>query len=169
MLAAFSFGAGRVGLSGLEDGMRSLALRTLAAAVVAVVVVLTFTTDIGATVAPDKTKCPAASIVNAALGHHDKAPIAQTSPYAKICTYKGTSIVPTKIQFQVDTASTFAAGEKAAAGSIGAVVKVHGLGKAAWATKSGGFLAVFLGSESIRITAPLAPLTKLEKLARKLV
>lgn len=148
--------------------MRSPALRKPAAAVAAVVLALTLTTTVGAAVAPTKTTCPAASVVNAALGQHDKAPIAQTSLYAKICTYKGTSIVPTKIQFQVDTASTFASGEKAAAGAAGAVVKVHGLGKAAWATKSGGFLAVFLGSESIRITAPLVPLSKLEKLARKL-
>jgi hypothetical protein len=68
----------------------------------------------------------------------------------------------------VDTTTTFAAGEKAA-GATGAVVKLKGLGKSAYAVKSGGFLAVFLGTESIRITAPLVSTTKLEKLARKLV
>ncbi len=169
MLAAFSFGTGQVGLSGLEDGMRSLAFRVPAAAVGFTVLGLTLMAGAGAAVSPAKTKCPSASIVNAALGQHDKAPTAQSTAYAKVCTYKGSSILPTRIQFQVDTAATFAAGEKSAASLGGVVVKIHGLGKAAFATKVGGFLAVFLGNESIRITAPLVPLSKLENLARKLV
>ena len=117
---------------------------------------------------PAKTKCPSPSLVGAALGLKLKAPTSQTSPYAKVCAYKGGSILPTRIQFQVDTSATFAAGQKAAA-TYGTVIKVKGLGKSAYGAKTGGFLAVFLGNESIRITAPLTPLAKLEALARKLI
>jgi len=117
---------------------------------------------------PSKTKCPAASVVGGALGLKLEAPTSQTFPYAKICLYKGSGVVPTRIEFQHDTSSTFAAGQKGAA-ALGPVVKVHGLGKAAYGTKSGGFLAVFLDGESIRITAPLISLSRLESLARKLI
>ncbi len=149
--------------------MRSLAFRGPAAAVAIIVLGLTLMAGTAAAVSPAKTKCPSASVVNAALGQHDKAPTVQSTAYAKVCTYKGSSILPTRIQFQVDTAATFAAGEKSAASLGEALAKVHGLGKAAWGSKVGGFLAVFLGNESIRITAPLVPLSKLESLARKLV
>lgn len=115
-----------------------------------------------------KTPCPSASVVNAALGQKNKAPVATTTPYAKICTYKGTGIVPTKITFQEDTAATFAAGEKAAA-AVDPVVKVHGLGKSSWALKTGGGLYVFLGTESVRMVSPLTPTTKLEALARTII
>jgi hypothetical protein len=148
--------------------MRASAFRSYAALLGTVVLVLTVVGGAGAAVPPAKTKCPSASLVNAVLGLRNKAPTSQSTAYAKVCIYKGTSIVPTKIQFQVDTASTFAAGEKAAA-ATGTIVKVSRLGKAAYATKTGGFLAVFLGNESIRITAPLTSLAKLEALARKLI
>jgi hypothetical protein len=115
-----------------------------------------------------KTPCPSAAVVNVALGQKNKAPVATTTPYAKICTYKGTGIVPTRITFQEDTAATFAAGEKAAA-AVGPVVKVPNLGKSAWAPKSGGGLYVFLGTESLRMVSPLTPTTKLETLARKII
>jgi hypothetical protein len=148
--------------------MGLLAFRVFAAAAVGAVLVVAWVADAASAAAPSKTKCPAASLVGAALGQKLKAPTSQSSAYAKVCIYKGASFVPTKIQFQLDTASTFAAGERAAA-ATGAVIRVRGLGKAAFATKVGGFLAVFLGSESIRITAPLTPLSKLETLARKLI
>jgi hypothetical protein len=120
-----------------------------------------------AAVSPTKTKCPSASLVGATLGVHLSAPTSTTSTYAKVCTYKASgSILPLKIQFQKDTAASFAAGENAVPKSIR--TKVAGLGKAAYGTKAGGFLAVFLGSESIRITAPGISLALLEKLARKL-
>jgi hypothetical protein len=106
-------------------------------------------------------------VVDSALGLHVKSPVATRTTYATVCTYRGGGVVPTKIQYQEDTAATFAAGEKAA-GATGALAKVKGLGKSAYAVKSGGFLAVFLGSESIRITAPLVSTARLEKLARKL-
>jgi hypothetical protein len=129
---------------------------------------LTLGTGIALAVSPTTTKCPSASLVGSALAVHVGAPTSTTTTYAKICTYKATgSIVPLKIQFQKDTPASFAAGENAVPKSVRA--KVTGLGKAAYGTKVGGFLAVFLGTESIRITAPGASLVRLEKLARKLL
>ena len=55
------------------------------------------------------------------------------------------------------------------AAALGTLVKVSGLGKAAYGPKSGGFFAVFLGRQSIRITAPFTTLAQLEKLAHKLI
>jgi hypothetical protein len=120
-----------------------------------------------AAVSPTTMRCPSALVVGSALGQHLKAPTSTTTAYAKVCSYKGTSVVPTRVQFERDTTATFNAGEKAVPASIRA--KVSGLGKAAYGTKVGGFLAVFLGNESIRITAPGTSLAQLEKLARKLV
>ena len=121
-----------------------------------------------ASVPPVPKSCPSASVVDTALGQQDKAPVVTTTPYARICTYKGTSIVPTKITFQEDTSQTFALGEKAAA-AAGPLVKPKGLGKAAWGPKAGGGLYVFVGTYSIKILAPLVSTTKLEALARKLL
>ena len=123
----------------------------------------------GAASAPPVPKsCPSASVVNTALGQQDKAPAMTTTPYARICTYKGTSIIPTKITFQEDTSQTFALGEKAAA-AAGPLLKLKGLGKAAWGPKAGGGLYVFVGTYSIKILAPLVSTAKLEVLARKLL
>ncbi len=144
---------------------RSVLRLTAVAGVAAVSLVLAAGT---AAAAPTKTTCPSASVVNAVLGQHVKAPTSTTTPYGTTCTYKGSGIVPTKIEYQKDTAASFAAGEKSA-GALGTLVKVSGLGKAAYGPKSGGFLAVFLGSRSIRITAPFISLSQLEKLAHKLI
>jgi hypothetical protein len=133
--------------------MDLLAVRVPGVAGITVALVATLAVGVASAGSPAKTNCPSPSLVRAALGLKLKASTSQTSPYAKVCIYKGGSIVPTKIQFQVDTASTFAAGEKAAA-AYGTVIKVSGLGRSACGTKTGGFLAVFLGNESIRITAP---------------
>jgi hypothetical protein len=117
---------------------------------------------------PVPKSCPPASVVNTALAQHDKAPVMTTTPYARICSYKGTGIIPTKITFQEDTTATFAAGEKAAA-AFAPVLKVKGLGKSAWGPKVGGGLYVFVGTYSIKILAPLVSTAKLEVLARKLL
>jgi len=131
--------------------------------------VLAAPTAVAAASAPPVPKtCPAASVVNAALGLRDKAPVVTTTAYARICTYKGTGIVPTKITFQEDTSQTFAAGEKAAA-ALTPVLVMKGLGKAAWGPKVGGGLYVFVGTYSIKILAPLVSTAKLEVLARKLL
>jgi hypothetical protein len=119
---------------------------------------------------PTTRACPSASVVNAALGLHGGAPVTTTTTYSKTCTYPGKgAIYSTKITFQMDTASTFAAGEKSAAAALrGGVVKVQHLGQAAWGTNPGS-LYVFDGHETIKILALLTPTSKLEVLARKLL
>jgi hypothetical protein len=112
--------------------------------------------------------CPSASVVNAALGQKNKAPVSAATAYSKTCTYKGGGIVPTRITFQRDTTATFAAGEKAAA-AVAPVVKISGLGRAAWAPKGGGGLYVLKGSVSLKIVSPLTTIAKLETLARKIL
>jgi hypothetical protein len=119
---------------------------------------------------PTARACPPASVINSALGMHGGAPVATTTPYSKTCTYPGKSTLDsTKITFQMDTASTFAAGERAAASALpGSVVKVQHLGQAAWGTTTGS-LYVFDDLETIKIFALLTPTSKLEILARKLL
>jgi hypothetical protein len=148
--------------------MSLLAVRLSIASAVTVALVATVAAGPASAGSPATTKCPSAALVGGALGQKLKAPTSQAFTYAKICLYRGSGVVPTRVEFQQDTSSTFAAG-KANAAALGTVVSVRGLGKAAYGTKTGGFLAVFLGNESIRITAPLVPLSKLEVLARKLV
>ena len=106
-------------------------------------------------------------MVSAALGQKDKTPVVTRSTYIVTCKY-GSDPLAAKIEFQLDTASTFATGEKAAAAAL-PVVKVQHLGKAAWAPKGGGGVYVFTGSYTIKILAPLTSLAKLEALARKLL
>ena len=110
--------------------------------------------------------CPSASVVSAALGQKATTPTVTRSTYAITCVY-GKSALSTKVTFQVDTASTFAASEKAVAAAL-PVVKVQDLGKAAWGTK-GGSLYVFTGSYTIKILSVLTSLAKLEALAHKLL
>ena len=69
----------------------------------------------------------------------------------------------TKIEFQQDTAATFAAGENATP----LTTVVPGLGDSAYA--SPGFLAVLHGTFSIRILSALSSAQQLEALARKLL
>lgn len=111
--------------------------------------------------------CPPASEVSAALGVKGKTPVVTRSTYVVTCKYGSDPLAP-KVEFQVDTASTFAAGEKAAAAAL-PVVKIQHLGKAAWAPKGGGGLYVFTGSYTIKMLAPLTSLAKLETLAHKLL
>ncbi len=117
---------------------------------------------------PTSRTCPSASIVNAALGEKGTSPTSSTTPYSKTCTYPHTGIVATRITFQVDTSATFAAGENAAA-RVAPIVKIHGLGQAAWAPKVPGSLYVFNKGTTIKILALLVPTAKLEALARKLL
>jgi hypothetical protein len=140
------------------------AIRSVFAVVgVAVLVVATAT---GATAAAPKS-CPSASIVSTALGTKATAPTLTKNPYGISCKY-GTNALAPKVEFQEDTAATFAAGEKAANASLH-VTKIQHLGKAAWAPGTGGFLYVFTGSYSVKILAALTSLPKLEALARKLL
>jgi hypothetical protein len=158
--------------------VRPSALFALAAGVCVTTGVLAVSS--AAVTSPTARACPSASIVNAALGEHGKTAVATKTQFSKTCTYPGSASSTafwTKITFQEDTASTFAAGEKAATAALGAktVKKVLHLGQAAWTTGSGS-LYVFDGHETIKILALslalLAPSTgtaKLEALARKLL
>ena len=110
--------------------------------------------------------CPSVSVVSAALGQKATRPTVTRSTYALACVY-GKAALSTKITFQADTASTFAASEKAATAAL-PVVRVQHLGKAAWGTK-GGSLYVYTGSYTIKILSLLTSLAKLETLARKLL
>jgi hypothetical protein len=134
--------------------------------VVAGMAVLVVATATGATAAVPKS-CPSASIVSTALGTKASAPTLTKNPYGITCKYGPNALAP-KVEFQEDTAATFAAGEKAANASLH-VTKIQHLGKAAWAPGTGGFLYVFTGSYSVKILAALTSLPKLEALARKLL
>ena len=116
---------------------------------------------------PKTAPCPSASVVNAELKptHPAKTPTSTVTAFSKTCTYSASGGLPIKVTFQVDTASTFAAGEKAVSG----VVKVNGLGQAAWTTKVGGDLEVYNKGETIKILAPLVSAARLEALAHKIV
>jgi hypothetical protein len=118
------------------------------------------------TAAVPKT-CPSASEVSAALGTKASTPKLVKNPYGITCTYGSAALAP-KVEFQLDTAASFDAGEKAA-NAVLPVKKISHLGKAAWATKTGGSLYVFTGSYTIKILAVLVSLPKLEALARKLL
>ena len=139
------------------------AIRSLVGAMGVAVLVLAATTAAAAV----PKSCPSASVVGAALGTKASTPRLAKNPYGITCTY-GTNALAPKVEYQLDTAATFAAGEKAA-NAASPVAKINHLGKAAWAPKSGGFLYVFTGSYSIKILAVLTSLPKLESLARKLL
>jgi hypothetical protein len=113
------------------------------------------------------SSCPPASTVASTLGTTASTPTKTHTTYTLTCKYGSSALAP-KVEFQVDTSSTFAAGEKAAGAAV-PIVKVPHLGKAAWATKSGGSLYVFNGSYTIKLLALLTPLPKLEALAKKLL
>jgi hypothetical protein len=121
----------------------------------------------GSAAAAVPKSCPSASVVSTALGTKTSAPTLAKNPYGIACTYGKNALAP-KVEFQRDTAATFAAGEKAA-NAASPVSKISHLGKAAWAPKTGGFLYVFTGTYSIKILAVLVSLPKLEALARKLL
>jgi len=148
--------AGAIG----RTGARPAATGLVAAACAAAVSVAT-----GSAATP--RSCPSASVVGAALGTKASTAKVTKDPYGITCQY-GTNALAPKVEFQQDTASTFAAGEKAAASAL-SVVKIAHLGQAAWAPKSGGSIYVFTGGYQIKILALLTSLPKLEALARKLL
>jgi hypothetical protein len=111
--------------------------------------------------------CPAASVVNAALGQRNNDPVSTAQPFGITCTYHGGGAVPTKIQFQTDMAATFAAGKNAVATAGETPVTVPGLGDSAYVV--GGFLAVLKGSVAIEITSPLSTPAQVEALARQIL
>jgi hypothetical protein len=134
-----------------------------------------FVASAAAATSPTARACPSASTVKSVLGVAAGAPVVTKTQFSKTCTYPGGGIGSTKITFQVDTAASFAASEKAA-GTFGAkIIKVHGLGQAAWTTGLGS-VYVFDGHETIKILAlslevhsPSTATAKVEALARKLL
>ena len=149
--------AGAIGRTGLA---RLAAVGLVASALAAAV-------SVAAGSAATPKTCPSASVVSAALGTKAGAPALTKNPYGISCKYGSNALAP-KVEFQQDTASTFAAGEKAADAAL-PVTKIAHLGQAAWAPKSGGSIYVFTGSYTIKILAVLTSLPKLEALARKLL
>ena len=124
---------------------------------------------------PAARACPSAAVVTKALGMKAGAPVATTTEYSKTCTYPGGGVGSTKITFQADTAASFAAGENAAGRFGSKIIKVHGLGQAAWTTGLGD-IYVFDGQETIKVLAlslevrsPTTATAKVEALARQLL
>jgi len=105
--------------------------------------------------------CPTAALVNAALAEKNPAPTSTKNSFGLTCTYGAGAA--TKIRFQHDTATTFAAGEAA----VPSATKLTGLGDAAYGVA--GFIAVLKGTVAIRITAPLATAAQVETLARQIL
>jgi hypothetical protein len=147
-----------------------------AVAVIGVVAVALLAGAAAAATSPTSRPCPSVALVCATLGLKVGAPKVTTYlTYAKTCAYPGAGFGSTKITFQVDTAASFAAGEKAA-GRFGAkIIKVKGLGKAAWTTGLGS-IYVFDGHETISILSLALEMqsrstatAKVEALARKLL
>jgi hypothetical protein len=139
------------------------------AGIAAACAALGFASAAQAATSPTKTPCPAASLVGSELAVSVKAPTSTVyATYAKTCSYAGTKgQIPIRVEFQADTPSTFATSEKAVTG-VG-VVKIKGLGQAAWTTKVGGAVYVYSNGKTIKVIAPLIALPRLEALARKLL
>jgi hypothetical protein len=92
-----------------------------------------------------------------------------TAGYERICMYTTSGPEPITITFASPVSpSSFTASRKAFRRRAG-VVKVGGLGDAAWAAKAGTSLFVLDGSLDIVIGSPGTPAAALEALARKLV
>ena len=107
--------------------------------------------------------CPPASEVSAALAISVTGPTVTTLAYGKRCQYQGSGAISPSVEFQKDTASTFAAAEAA----VPTATKVTGLGKGAFATS--GFVYVFTGDMSVKVLSPLSSTAQVEALAKKIV
>jgi hypothetical protein len=143
--------------------------RAVAVAISTSIVAAMLAASSQAATSPTSRACPSASIVNAALGQHDGAPVVTKTAYSKTCTYPAKNkLFSPKITFQVDSAAQFATDEKAASKAGLKIIKLNNLGKAAWTTGSGD-LYIIDGHEQIKILALMTPTAKLETLARKLL
>ena len=155
-------------LSGIRRKRAAMAVGVCVAAAVLVA-------SAAASTSPTARACPSASSVKKVLKVPTGAPVVTKTQFSKTCTYPGGGVGSTKITFQVDTAKSFAASEKAA-GSFGAKIsKVKHLGLAAWTTGLGS-VYVFDGHETISILAlavelryPKTATAMVEALAHKLV
>jgi hypothetical protein len=107
--------------------------------------------------------------VNAALGQSDTGPVVSGTPVFEICTYKGSGVVPTKVDISVGTPSEFQAGEAAVRSAGLTVVSVPGLGSEAWAPQGVGSIYVLNGSVQIEVSSPLSSSAQVQALARQLL
>jgi hypothetical protein len=113
--------------------------------------------------------CPSAAVVNAALGQTDTGPVVSGTSVFEICTYKGSGVVPTKVDISVGTPTEFRAGEAAVRSSGLTVVSVPGLGSEAWAQPGVGSVYVLNGSVQIEVLSPLSSPAQVQALARQLL
>jgi len=111
--------------------------------------------------------CPPASLVDSTLGSTGSSLAPDSKPSILSCSYIGTGL--SRIDFQLDTAASFAARKQQFAVTGHKVVDVAGLGDSAFTTDGGIYLAVLKGSMSITIVAPGSSATQVENLARLLV
>ena len=112
--------------------------------------------------------CPAASVVNAALGQNDTGPVVSGTAQFEICTYKGTGSISAKVSISVGTPTEFKAGQQ----NVGANIKVaavSGLGDEAYGIVGGGGLWVLKGNLQIEVTAPFTTAAQDEALARQIL
>jgi hypothetical protein len=97
--------------------------------------------------------CPSASVVNAALGQSDTGPVVSGTPQFKICTYKGSSPVSTKVTISVNTPTGFKADEKNVAKGF-TLATVPGLGDDNYGLSGVGEVFVLKGNTQVEILAP---------------
>jgi len=111
--------------------------------------------------------CPSVAVVDAALAQHDQAPVSTPQAFGLTCTYQGSGVVPTKVEFEQTTETAFAAGEQGVTTSGLKATKVSGLGDAAYETS--GFIDVLNGTESIKVVSPFSTPAQLQALARQII
>ena len=124
--------------------------------------------------------CPAASFVNRVLGQHGTTPVRKVDKGQVTCTYPGTGDprfgpdTRTAVTFESSTPAEFARIEHVAMTYSTGVVKVKGLGQAAWRTNA--TLYVLAGQEQISVSAgalairaPTVVVGRIEALARALI
>jgi hypothetical protein len=51
--------------------------------------------------------CPTAAVVNAAFGQYDTGPVVSGTSVFEVCTYRGSGVVPTKVEISVGTRLSF--------------------------------------------------------------
>jgi hypothetical protein len=119
------------------------------------------TTTVGGTTI--KEDCPPASEVSSALGITVTGPTVETLSFGKRCQYKSSGAISPHIDFQKDTAGTFAAAEAA----VPNATKVSGLGQGAFTTT--GFVYVYDGGVSVKVLSPLSTSAQVQALAKQIV
>jgi hypothetical protein len=113
--------------------------------------------------------CPTAAVVNAALGQSNTGPVVSGTSVFEICSYKGSGVIPTRVEISVGTPAEFQAGEQSVRKAGLTVVSVPGLGSEAWAPQGVGSVYVLNGSVQIEVLSPLSSPAQVQALARQLL